>query len=221
MFSLSWRRPPMAKRPKPLGQASFKRARETLALRVDAPVRTYLRSEAASLGSTPSEVARRILTRHIEGEGEAAASLRQELLQGLEGLAETLGRVEAASSSWAGRQSSLIERLSSAKAQVVSLGRRLESARQTLEGAEQEVTHAAEALGRARRRLPWAVWLVAFLLGVLPAVGGTLYLTSRRFALLSPVEREALTTGVRFQVSFSRLDRERRERVCTLLGWEE
>lgn len=73
--------------------------RATLALRVDEPVRVYLRTEAQARGCTPSEVAHSILSRHIAGEERTVATLRQELLQGLDTLGKRLeGAVTAAAS---------------------------------------------------------------------------------------------------------------------------
>jgi hypothetical protein len=190
-------------------------------LRVDEPVRAYLRSEAEARDCTPSEVARSILARHIAGEDRTVAALRQEVCHGLDTLAERVGAAEAATSSSAARQAQLTERLAATHTQVTALGARMETARQTLEGAQQEVSAARDALERARRRLPWKVWLLALGIGLLPALGGALHLASQGYVVLGETERSALYTGVRFQIALSGLEAKQRAQVRALLGWEE
>ncbi len=211
----------MATRPSAPRTTRRTKARETIALRVDEPVRAYLRSEAASRSCTPSEVARTILARHIAGEERTVATLRQELLHGLDTLGKQLASAVTATSSWEQRQSRLGDMIHANQAQVKFLCEHMETARHTLEGAQREVVRAGESVERANRRLPWQVWVTASLLGVLPVVLGALYLGSHGYAMLGDVERTLLHTGVRFQVSYSGLPPEQRAQVRTLLGWEE
>ena len=74
----------MATRPPAPRTTRRTKARETIALRVEAPVRACLRGEAKSRDCTPSEVARTILSRHMAGEERTVATLRRELLHGLD-----------------------------------------------------------------------------------------------------------------------------------------
>jgi len=195
--------------------------RATLALRVDEPVRAYLRTEAQARSCTPSEVARSILSRHIAGEERTVATLRRELLQGLDTLGKRLEGAVSAAASWETRETRIEERSRAVQGQLHFVGQEMEAARQTLEATRQEVAGVGEELARARRRLPWQVWAVTLALGVLPVSVGGLYLATHGYAVLDASERRALTAGVRFQIAYTRLPPAEQEQVRSLLHWDE
>ncbi|MBE0616383.1 MAG: hypothetical protein IH608_00465 [Proteobacteria bacterium] len=195
--------------------------RATLALRVDEPVRAYLRAEAQARGCTPSEVARAILSRHIAGEERTVATLRRELLQGLDTLGKRLEGAVSAAASWEARETRIEERSRAVQGQLHFVGQEMEAARQTLEATRQEVAGVGEELARARRRLPWQVWAAALALGVLPVAAGALYLATHSYGILDAAELQALTTGVRFQIAYTQLPPAEREQVRSLLHWDE
>ena len=195
--------------------------RATLALRVDEPVRAYLRSEAQARGCTPSEVAPSILSRHIAGEERTVATLRRELLQGLDTLGKRLEGAVTAAASWEARETRLEERSRAVQGQLHFVGEQMEAARQTLEATRQDVAGVGEVLSQTRRRLPWQVWAVTLALGVLPVAVGALYLATHGYGVLDAAERQALTTGVHFQIAYTQLPSEEREQVRSLLHWDE
>lgn len=198
-----------------------RRPRETIALRVDEPVRAYLRTEAQARGGTPSEVARSILSRHIAGEDRTVATLRQELLQGLDILGKRLETAVAAAASWEARESRLEERSRAVQGQLHFVGQEMEAARQTLEATRREVVAVGEGLARTRRRLPWQVWGAALLLGVVPVVAGGIYLATHGYGVLAAGERRNLETGLRFRIAYSQLPPAEQDQVRSLLHWEE